>query len=121
MAKDLSIVQRIAFICNGDSCLKKGAADTTTHIRAAIVQAGAKARLHTVRTQCTDQCPHGPVVFIHPEGHPVPAPRPTRPGALVAGHLLAGEPLVEISSVSGLTSTTEIAHVFYLLPPPRVS
>jgi (2Fe-2S) ferredoxin len=96
MAKDLSTVQRIAFICNGDSCLKKGSADTTTHLRAAIVQAGAKARLHTVRTQCTDQCPHGPVVFIHPEGTWYQHLTPDKAAALVASHLLAGEPLAEL-------------------------
>jgi (2Fe-2S) ferredoxin len=95
MAKDLSIVQRVAFICNGDSCLKKGAADTTTQLRAAIVQAGAKPRLHTVRTQCTDQCPHGPVVFVHPEGTWYQHLTADKAAALVASHLLAGEPLAE--------------------------
>lgn len=95
MAKDLSTVQRIAFICNGDSCLKKGAADTTTHIRAAILQAGAKGQLHTVRTQCTDQCLHGPVVFIHPEGTWYQHLTADKAAALVADHLLAGEPLTE--------------------------
>jgi (2Fe-2S) ferredoxin len=95
MAKDLSIVQRIAFICNGDSCLKKGSAETTTQLRAAIVQAGAKPRLHTVRTQCTDQCPHGPVVFVHPEGTWYQQLTADKAAALVASHLLAGEPLAE--------------------------
>ena len=93
MAKDLSIVQRVAFICNGDSCLKKGAAETTTQLRAAIVEAGAKSRLHTVRTQCTDQCPHGPVVFVHPEGTWYQQLTADKVAALVASHLLAGEPL----------------------------
>lgn len=96
MAKDLSIVQRIAFICNGDSCLKKGSGDTTTQLRAAIMQAGAKARLHTVRTQCTDQCPHGPVVFVHPEGTWYHHLTPDKAEALVTSHLLAGEPLAEL-------------------------
>jgi len=95
MARDLSIVQRTAFICNGDSCLKKGSADTTTHIRAAIVQAGAKSQLHTVRTQCTDQCPHGPIVFIHPEGTWYQHLTPDKAEELVARHLLAGEPLAD--------------------------
>ena len=95
MARDLSIVQRTAFICNGDSCLKKGAADTTTHIRAAIAQAGAKAQLHTIRTQCTDQCPHGPVVFIHPEGTWYQHLTADKAPELVARHLLAGEALGE--------------------------
>lgn len=95
MAKDLSTVQRIAFICNGDSCLKRGSADTTTQLRAAIGQAGAKGQLHTVRTQCTDQCPHGPVVFIHPEGTWYQGITADKAEALVRSHLLAGEPVTE--------------------------
>ncbi|RZK17682.1 MAG: (2Fe-2S) ferredoxin domain-containing protein [Hymenobacter sp.] len=95
MAKDLSIVQRTAFICNGDSCLKKGAADTTTQLRAAIAAAGAKPHLHTVRTQCTDQCPHGPVIFIHPEGTWYQHLTADKAETLVASHLLAGELLAE--------------------------
>ena len=95
MAKDLSIVQRTAFICNGDSCLKRGSAETTTQVRAAIVAAGAKPQLHTVRTQCTDQCPHGPVVFVHPEGTWYQQLTADKAAALVARHLLAGEPLAE--------------------------
>jgi (2Fe-2S) ferredoxin len=95
MAKDLSLVQRTAFICNGDSCLKKGSGDTTTQLRAAIVAAGAKPHLHTVRTQCTDQCPHGPVVFVHPEGTWYQRITADKAEALAQRHLLAGEPLTE--------------------------
>ena len=95
MAKDLSLVQRIAFVCNGDSCLKRGSGETTTQLRAAIVAAGAKPHLHTVRTQCTDQCPHGPVVFIHPEGTWYQGITADKAEALVMSHLLAGEPLAD--------------------------
>jgi (2Fe-2S) ferredoxin len=96
MAKDLSLVQRTAFICNGDSCLKKGSGATTTQLRAAIVAAGAKPHLHTVRTQCTDQCPHGPVVFVHPEGTWYQHVTPDQAATLVTQHLLAGEPVAAL-------------------------
>ena len=95
MAKDLSLVQRTAFICNGDSCLEKGSGETTTQLRAAIVAAGAKPYLHTVRTQCTDQCPHGPVVFVHPEGTWYQHLTADKATDLVTHHLLGGEPLAE--------------------------
>jgi len=95
MGKDLSIVQRIAFICNGDSCLKRGAEDTTRQLRAAITTHGAQARLHTIRTRCTDQCTHGPVVFVHPEGTWYEQVTPELATQLVAQHLLAGEPVAE--------------------------
>jgi (2Fe-2S) ferredoxin len=68
MGKDLQRVKRIAFICNGNSCLKKGAEDTTVQLRAAIAANDLHDEVHTIRTRCTGQCEHGPVVFIHPDG-----------------------------------------------------
>lgn len=95
MGKDLSTVQRIAFICNGDSCLKKGAEATTVHLRAVIAAHAAQPQLHTIRTRCTSQCEHGPVVFVHPEGTWYRQVTPELAAQLVAQHLLAGEPLAE--------------------------
>jgi (2Fe-2S) ferredoxin len=68
MGKDLTKVNRIAFICNGDSCLKKGAEETTVHLRAAITEHQLQEEVHSIRTRCTSQCEHGPVVFVHPDG-----------------------------------------------------
>ena len=48
-----------------------------------------------MRTQCTDQCPHGPVVFIHPEGTWYQHLTADKAEALVRSHLLAGQPLTE--------------------------
>ena len=95
MGKDLASVQRIAFICNGQTCLKNGSAETTSRIRAAITQHGAQAQLHTIRTHCTDQCLHGPVVFIHPDGTWYQHVSADMAETLVTRHLLGGEPVGE--------------------------
>jgi len=95
MGKNLATVQRIAFIRNGDSCLKKGAEETTKHLRASIAAHEAQGQLHTIRTRCTSQCEHGPVVFIHPEGTWYKEVSPETAPLLVVQHLLAGQPVRE--------------------------
>jgi (2Fe-2S) ferredoxin len=68
MGKDLSKVQRIVFICNGECCLKAGANENTLALRAALKDRLLQDEVHTVRTRCMGQCKQGPIVFIHPEG-----------------------------------------------------
>jgi (2Fe-2S) ferredoxin len=68
MAKDLTKVQKIVFICNGECCLKAGANENTLALRAELKDLLLHDEVHTVRTRCMGQCKQGPVVFIHPEG-----------------------------------------------------
>lgn len=68
MAKDLTKVQKIIFICNGDSCLSSGANENTLALREDLKGCMLHDEVHTVRTRCMGQCKQGPVVFIHPEG-----------------------------------------------------
>ena len=68
MAKDLTKVDNIVFICNGDSCLKKGAEENTKILRQAIKDNQLDDSTHTIKTRCTGQCDTGPMVFVHPEG-----------------------------------------------------
>jgi (2Fe-2S) ferredoxin len=68
MAKDLNKVQKIVFICNGDSCSTAGANENTLAIRADLQHYLLNDLVHTVRTKCMGQCKQGPIVFLHPEG-----------------------------------------------------
>lgn len=68
MAKDLTKVQKIVFICNGECCAKAGANENTLAIRAELKQHLLNDEVHTVRTKCMGQCKQGPIVFMHPEG-----------------------------------------------------
>lgn len=68
MAKDLTKVQKVVFICNGDSCTKSGANENTLELREHLKQQLLNNEIHTVRTKCMGQCKQGPIVFIHPEG-----------------------------------------------------
>ncbi|NSL87103.1 (2Fe-2S) ferredoxin domain-containing protein [Chitinophaga sp. Mgbs1] len=93
MGKDLQKVKRIAFICNGNSCLKKGAEETTVQLRAAITALDLHDSTHTIRTRCTGQCEHGPVVFIHPDGIWYKEMLPELTAHLAKSHLLENTPV----------------------------
>ncbi len=68
MPKDLNKVQKIVFICNGESCLRAGANENTLELREHLKQRLLNDEVHTVRTRCMGQCKQGPIVFMHPEG-----------------------------------------------------
>jgi len=93
MGKDLLRVKRIAFICNGNSCLNKGAEDTTVSLRAAISANNLHDEVHTIRTRCTGQCEHGPVVFIHPDGTWYKNMKAEFTANLVDCHFVIGKPV----------------------------
>ena len=67
MTKDLTKIQKIVFICNGDSCMKNGADANTLALRECIKEHDLDERIHTVRTRCFGQCKSGPIMFIHPD------------------------------------------------------
>lgn len=67
MAKDLKSVKNIIFICNGGSCLKKGAEENTNLLRQQIKDCKVEDSVHTIKTRCCGQCEHGPVVFVQPD------------------------------------------------------
>ena len=68
MGKDLNQVDNIVFICNGSTCLTKGADENTHLMRAVIKENNLHDKVHTIRTKCCGQCEEGPIVFIHPDG-----------------------------------------------------
>lgn len=67
MPKDLNLVQKIVFICNGDCCMKNGADANTLALRECIKKNKLNDEIHTVRTRCCGQCKSGPIMFIHPD------------------------------------------------------
>lgn len=93
MGKDLTKVSQTVFICNGSSCLKKGADENTLALREAIKEHQIHDQTHTVRTKCTGQCDTGPIVFIHPEGIWYKNVTEAISEQIVSRHLIQNEPL----------------------------
>ena len=65
--KDLTLVQKHLFICNGGTCTKNGAEESTQKIRQYIADEGMEAQVHTTKTYCNGRCNDGPVVIAMPE------------------------------------------------------
>lgn len=68
MAKDFNGVDHIVFICNGNSCLNKGAEENTNLLRKALKDNSIDDQIHTIKTRCCGQCKSGPIAFVYPEG-----------------------------------------------------
>ncbi len=66
--KDLSKVRYHVFLCEGDSCTKRGACDVTSTLRAEIARLGLDEVVHTTRTRCNGRCQDGPIVIVYPDG-----------------------------------------------------
>lgn len=66
--KDLTVVNKHLFLCNGASCKLLGAEESTIAIRAGIAGCGLSDRVHTTKTLCNGRCKDGPIVIAMPEG-----------------------------------------------------
>lgn len=65
--KDLLIVKKCLFICNGGSCLRKDADDVTLELRRLIKENGLDDEVHTVRTRCIGRCDDANVIMVSPD------------------------------------------------------
>lgn len=65
---ELSGVTKHILLCNGKSCIRKGAEDVTKAIRSEIKQQDLTKYFHTTVTLCNGRCEDGPTVVVYPEG-----------------------------------------------------
>lgn len=66
--KNLAQVQKHLFICNGNSCKRLGAEESTALIRSTIKEMSYFDDNHTTKTLCNGRCDDAPVVICMPEG-----------------------------------------------------
>lgn len=66
MSKDINTAAKVVYVCTGGKCKKKGSKEISK-----LLQKYADDHdLHHVdiiKTHCTDNCKHGPVVCFQPE------------------------------------------------------
>lgn len=66
MSKEINVPEKILYVCTGPKCKKKGSKEIAKHLRTYAKE----HKLHQVgiiRTHCTDNCKHGPVVCFQPD------------------------------------------------------
>jgi (2Fe-2S) ferredoxin len=66
--KDLTVIKKHLFLCNGASCKLSGAEESTAAIRLAIAEHGLSDEIHTTKTLCNGRCKDGPIIIAQPDG-----------------------------------------------------
>ena len=66
--KDLTLVKKHLFLCNGGSCKQLGAEESSAALRQAIADSGLGDEIHTTKTLCNGRCKDGPIVIAQPDG-----------------------------------------------------
>ncbi len=65
--KNLVTTKKCLFLCNGGSCMKKGAEEVTQAFRKRIKKHKLPDSYHTVRTRCMGRCDNAPVAMLAPD------------------------------------------------------
>lgn len=66
MGKDRCTPARLIYICTGEKCKKRGSKEISKLLRKQADHYGSDS-VGVIRTHCTDNCKHGPVVCLQPE------------------------------------------------------
>lgn len=66
MSKEKNTPARLIYICTGEKCKKRGSKEISKFLRKQADLYGPD-HVGVIRTHCTDNCKHGPVVCVQPE------------------------------------------------------
>lgn len=58
---------KILYICTGEKCRSRGSKEISKTLREYANDHGLKHATGIIRTHCTDNCKHGPVVCLQPQ------------------------------------------------------
>ncbi len=65
MSKEKHTPSKIFYICTGEKCKKRGSKEISKSVRKYVEDSGMDD-IGVIRTHCTDNCKHGPVVCLQP-------------------------------------------------------
>jgi (2Fe-2S) ferredoxin len=65
MSKEIKTPEKILYVCTGSKCKKKGSKEMSKALRTYAKEHRLKSN-SVIRTHCTDNCKHGPVVCFQP-------------------------------------------------------
>lgn len=66
MSKDKVIPEKLLYICTGEKCKKRGSKEISKVLRQYAADHRLDHHIGIIRTHCTDNCKHGPVVCLQP-------------------------------------------------------
>lgn len=65
MSKHKNIPSKVLYICTGEKCKKRGSKEISKMLRDYVDDHDLEG-IDIIRTHCTDNCKHGPVVCLQP-------------------------------------------------------
>lgn len=68
MSKEKHTPPRVFYVCTGDKCKKRGSKDTSKALQEYVKVLRLEDEIGIIRTHCTDNCKHGPVICLQPAG-----------------------------------------------------
>lgn len=66
MSKEKHTPAKVYYICTSEKCKKRGSKEISKALREYVKDHDLEDSVGVIRTHCTDNCKHGPVVCIHP-------------------------------------------------------
>ncbi len=92
------------------SCLNEGSKELKSAFKDAIKEAGLKHRVRANEAGCLDQCEHGPVVVVYPEGVWYGFVKLRDVDEIVTEHLVGGRPVERLRLAESCLNTERCAH-----------
>ena len=88
------------FVCTtGGTCPHQGAPEVHAFLREAVLGAKLKAKVRVNHAGCLDQCGHGPILVVYPEGIWYSHVTVEDAKAIFTEHILGGRPVERLRFV----------------------
>jgi (2Fe-2S) ferredoxin len=86
------------FVCtSGSWCPRDGDTDgIVKRLKQAVNAAGLRGQVRINKSGCFNQCGHGPMVVVYPQGHWYAGVTPEDAAELIEAELVRGEPLARL-------------------------
>lgn len=92
------------------SCTADGKSDLHAQLQQLAKAAGLGSKVRINKSGCLDQCEHGPMVVIYPEGVWYGGVRPEDAAAIVQEHLVGGRPVERLRLADECLNTKSCPH-----------
>ena len=89
----MPIPEKHLFVCTGDDCRKRGGKKVCKAFKEVLDDRGMKRLVKVMEVDCFDQCAHGPMAIVYPDGVWYSDLKADDAEEIVDRHLTAGKPV----------------------------